>query len=170
MHLYAEMFGAHGLRVGQLLLTHGDLDSRSRYRNIQATLEHLLQGRQAVPIINENDSVAVEELRVGDNDQLSAQVAILAKADLLVLLTSVPGLLDAKGKTVPEVRDVHHVSSLVRQEKGRLSVGGMGSKLQAVKAAVDAGIGTWIISGREAGQIGAALKGRANGTWFPVAP
>jgi glutamate 5-kinase len=169
MHLYAEMFAGHDLRVAQLLLTHGDLDSRSRYRNIQATLERLLQGGQVVPIINENDSVAVEELKFGDNDQLSAQVAILARADLLVLLTSVPGLLDAKGRTVPQVTDLHKVSGLVRQEKGRLSVGGMGSKLQAVKAAVDAGISTWIISGREPGQIGAALKGRANGTWFPTA-
>ena len=168
MHLYATMFAEHRLHVAQLLLTHGDLDSRTRHRNVRSTLDRIFARRNVVPIVNENDSVAVEELRFGDNDQLSAEVAILAKADLLVLLTSVPGLLDAKGKTVPEVRDPEQVAGLVRQEKGRLSVGGMSSKLQAVRIAVEAGVPTWIVSGRLAGQMGAAVNGRAKGTHFPI--
>ena len=120
-----------------------------------------------VPIINENDTVAVEELNFGDNDRLSAEVAILAEANLLVLLTSVDGLLDAKGKTIARVDDVNDVAKFVREEKGRLSVGGMSSKLQAVKAAVEAGIPTVIASGRRAGEIGRAAAGKPAGTYFP---
>jgi glutamate 5-kinase len=166
MHLYAEMFARHGLDVAQLLLTHGDLDSRTRYKNARSTLEQIFQRGSVVPIINENDSVAVEELRFGDNDKLSAEVAVLAGADRLLLLTSVSGLLDQKGETVPFVEDVDAVAGLARQDKGRLSVGGMTSKLQAVKLAVDAGIPTWIISGRKAGQIRAVLAGKSAGTQF----
>jgi glutamate 5-kinase len=119
-----------------------------------------------VPVINENDSVATEELKFGDNDRLSAEVAILADADLLVLLTSVEGLLDGQGLRISEVEDVSAVSSLAREEKGRLSVGGMVSKLQAVRLAVDAGILTVIASGRKAGQIAGVLAGRDIGTRF----
>jgi glutamate 5-kinase len=166
MQLYSSVFEKHGLAVAQLLLTHGDLDSRTRYENARNTLECLFDRRTVVPIINENDSVAVEELRFGDNDRLSAEVAMLARADRLILLTSVDGLLDENGKTVPEVEDIDTVSSLVRQEKGRLSVGGMSSKLQAVKIATDAGIPTWIASGRKEGQITAIADGKSAGTRF----
>ena len=91
MHVYETHFATHGLAVAQLLLTHQDLDSRTRYANAQNTLNRLLEHRGIVPIINENDSVAVEELRFGDNDRLSAEVAILARADLLIVLTSAEG-------------------------------------------------------------------------------
>jgi glutamate 5-kinase len=166
MSAYTEQFRKHRLTVAQLLLTHGDLDSRIAYANIRTTLERLLICR-TVPIINENDTVAVEELKFGDNDRLSAEVAILAEAHLLVMLTSVDGLLDAKGRTIPRVDDIEKVSKFVREEKGRLSVGGMSSKLQAVKAAVGAGIPTVIASGRKAGQIIRAAEGRPAGTYFP---
>jgi glutamate 5-kinase len=112
--------------------------------------------------------VAVEELRVGDNDRLSAEVAIFTEAEGLILLTSVDGLLDAHGATVPEVKDVDAVTALVRAEKGPLSVGGMSSKLQAVRAAVEAGIPTWIASGRKPAQITAIASGKPAGTRFPI--
>ncbi|MDB6155346.1 MAG: proB [Chthoniobacteraceae bacterium] len=166
MRIYDTMFAAHRLNVAQLLLTHGDLDSRTRHANAANTLECLLEHKTVVPIINENDSVAVEELKFGDNDRLSAEVAILAKADLLILLTSVDGLLDEAGTTVPVVEDIDGVASLARQEKGKFSVGGMISKLQAVKMAVEAGICTYIVSGRKPGQIGAAAAGGSAGTHF----
>ena len=166
MQIYATMFGAHGLTVAQLLLTHGDLDSRLRYQNVVNTLECLFDQKTVVPIINENDSVAVEELKFGDNDRLSAEVAILAKADQLIMLTSVDGLLDESGGTVSRVDDVEEVSCLARQEKGKFSVGGMISKLQAVKLAVDAGIATSIVSGRKPAQIGAVVAGESAGTAF----
>lgn len=166
MQQYAECFGAQGLSVAQLLLTHGDIDSRTRCENVRSTLSSLLSRGKVVPIINENDCVATEELKFGDNDRLSAEVAMLVGADLLILLTSVEGLLDAKGKRVPKVLDVEKASGLARQDKGRFSVGGMVSKLQAVKLAVDAAIETVIASGRKAGQIRAVVSGKDVGTRF----
>jgi len=166
MQAYATEFEAHGLNVAQLLLTHGDLDSRTRHRNARNTLEHLFARRTVVPIINENDSVAVEELKFGDNDRLSAEVAVLANAEKLILLTSVDGLLDGDGKTVATVRNIASVAGLARQDKGKFSVGGMTSKLEAVKLATEAGIPTHIANGRKPKQIEAILAGRAAGTRF----
>lgn len=169
MQLYAMMFAAHELNVAQLLLTHGDLDSRTRHRNAQNTLARLLECKNVVPIINENDSVAVEELRFGDNDRLSAEVAMLAGADLLIVLTSVDGLLDGENQRVREVADIESVSHFIREEKGRLSVGGMVSKLDAVKLAVRAGIPTVIANGRRAGLIPRIVAGADVGTRFLAA-
>jgi len=166
MACYTGHFERHGLTVAQLLLTHADLDSRIAYSNIRNTLARLLANR-VVPIVNENDTVAVEELKFGDNDRLSADVAILAEANLLVLLTSVDGVLDAKGRTLARVDDVDSVAKFVRLEKGRFSVGGMTTKLQAVRAAVEAGIPTVVASGRKSGQIVRAAAGRSAGTYFP---
>ena len=166
MQLYETMFAAHKLTVAQLLLTHEDLDSRMRHRNVKNTLERLLQTRRVVPIINENDSVAVEELTFGDNDRLSAEVATLAGADLLILLTSVDGLHDSKGKRVPVVSDIEKVTRFARKDKGRLSVGGMISKLEAVRIAVKAGIPTVVASGTLAGQLPLIVAGRDCGTRF----
>ena len=166
MQKYGAKFSQHRLQVAQLLLTHGDLDSRTRSANVRNTLDRIFERQTVVPIINENDSVAVEELRFGDNDRLSAEVALLVRADLLILLTSVDGLLDEHGHTVPLVEDIADVASLVRQEKGRLSVGGMASKLEAVRLAVTAGIATSVANGRKAGQIAAIVAGRRAGTRF----
>lgn len=166
MQLYSECFAIHKMRVAQLLLTHGDIDSRSRCANVRNTLERLLEQGALVPIINENDSVATEELKFGDNDRLSAEVAMLLGADLLILLTSVDGLLDKKGERVPRVENIDSVAGLAREDKGRLSVGGMVSKLQAVKMAVDSGITTVIASGRKAGQVAAVTAGKNAGTRF----
>jgi glutamate 5-kinase len=167
MQLYATMFARHGLNVAQLLLTHSDLDSRARHANARNTLQHLFERRNVVPIINENDSVAVEELNFGDNDRLSAEVALLVGANALFLLTSVDGLLDADGEVVPEVRDVSTVAGFVRQDKGHVSVGGMTTKLQAARIAVEHGITARILSGRKPGLLAAALAGKKVGTYFP---
>ncbi len=168
MHAYASAFARQKLAVAQLLLTHNDLDSRTRHDNARNTLAHLLSRRNVVPIINENDSVAVEELNFGDNDRLSAEVAILVKADLLVILTSVDGLQDAAGKVVPLVSDFSQVAPLVRDDKGRLSTGGMVTKLQAAQLAVKAGISVCIASGRKAGLLAAIVAGHRTGTYFPA--
>jgi len=165
MHLYDTAFDAHGLHVAQLLLTYRDLDSRKSYANAGNTLNRLLSEGNVIPIINENDSVAVEELRFGDNDRLSAEVAILAKADLLILLTSAPGLLN-DGELVPEVANIDAVMQYAKPTKGKLSVGGMASKLIAVKKAIQAGIPTVIASGRAPGAIAGILEGQSVGTRF----
>jgi len=155
------------LNVAQLLLTHSDLDSRTRRANAGNTLVRLLAARNVVPIINENDSVATEELTFGDNDRLSAEVATLASADLLIILTQVDGLLDQGGKVIPLVRDIDRVKKLANGEKGRFSRGGMISKLEAVRMAVDAGITTIVMNGRRSDLITAAVAGKdAIGTRF----
>jgi len=168
MRLYAASFRAHGLHVAQLLLTHGDIDSRMHRANARNTLDRLLASGTVVPIINENDSVAVEELRFGDNDRLSAEVAQLVRADHLAILTSVDGLQDANGKRVPEVKDIASAARHVRPDKGEESVGGMKTKLEAVKLAVGSGIPCTILDGRKPGQLAAALAGKDAGTRFPV--
>jgi len=167
MNLYETAFATHRLHVAQLLLTYGDLDSRKSYANAANTLNRLLSEGNVIPIINENDSVAVEELRFGDNDRLSAEVAMLAGADLLILLTTADGLLNG-GEVIPEVRDIEKVMECVEPTKGKLSVGGMASKLMAVKMAVEAGIPTVIANGRTPGLIAAILAGESVGTRFLV--
>ena len=166
MRAYETAFARHKLNVAQLLLTHSDLDSRIRYANAKNTLERLLAAGNIVPIINENDSVAVEELKFGDNDRLSAEVAMLAKADLLLILTQVDGLMDQDGRVISLVENVERVKSLATESKGRLSVGGMISKLEAVQMAVSAGIPTTIINGRRPARIKAAVRGEVEGTRF----
>lgn len=165
---YESEFSKHKLLAAQLLLTHQDMDSRTRYANARNTLEHLLKRGDVVPIINENDTVAVEELRFGDNDRLSAEVAILARADRLVLLTSVEGLMDNNGNCVSEVRDFDKALTLVTGESGSLSVGGMASKILSARIAVESGISCTIASGFAPGIIPAAAQGAAVGTCFPV--
>jgi glutamate 5-kinase len=168
MRLYETLFQRHGLHVAQLLLSHQDIDSRTRYQNARNTLERLLRFQNVVPIINENDSVAVEELRFGDNDSLSAEVAILAQADLLLILTSVEGLLDQQKKLISKVTDIDAVMHLASEDIGTYSTGGMVTKLQAAKLAHQAGIPGVIASGLAPGVISAVIAGKPAGTHFLV--
>jgi glutamate 5-kinase len=168
MRLYETLFQRHGLHVAQLLLSHQDIDSRTRYQNARNTMERLLRFQNVVPIINENDSVAVEELRFGDNDSLSAEVAILAQADLLLILTSVEGLLDQQKKLIPKVTDIDAVMHLASEEIGAYSTGGMVTKLQAARVALQAGIPSVIASGLVPGVISAVVAGKSVGTQFLI--
>ena len=131
-------------------------------------MERLLRFRNVVPIINENDSVAVEELRFGDNDRLSAEVAILGQADLLLILTSVEGLLDEQNRLVAQITDIDAVTHLAGEKVGTYSRGGMVTKLQAAKLAFQAGIPSVIASGLEPGIIAAAVAGKPAGTQILV--
>ena len=166
---YEKLFETHGVKIGQVLLTHHDFDDRRRAQNVKKSLDHLVKAG-IVPVINENDVVADEELKgqtFGDNDWLSFLIAKLVKADTLVLLTTVDGLLDANGKRIPEIANVWRAMRLVRVgEKGSLSKGGMDSKLRAVKAAVASGIDTYIANGRKS-VLAPLLAGRSVGTFFP---
>ena len=124
-----------------------------------------------MPIVNENDVVADEELKgrsFGDNDWLSFLIAKLVRADTLILLTTVDGLLDADGKRISRVSNLRNIGRLVRPgEKGRLSKGGMDSKLKAVRAAVAAGIDVYIANGRKSVLV-QIMEGKALGTFFPA--
>jgi glutamate 5-kinase len=168
MRLYSASFQRHGVRPAQLLLTHGDIDSRVRRKNARNTLDRLLSVPGVVPIINENDSVAVEEVRFGDNDRLSAEVAQLVRANLLIILTSSDGVQDNHGKRIPVINDIGAAFSYVRPDKGTLSVGGMKTKLEAVQLAHNVNIPAVIIDGRVPGLIAKAVKGKDAGTRFPV--
>ena len=166
---YEQLFGDEGVKIGQVLLTHYDFEDRRRAQNVRKSLDHLARAG-IVPIINENDVVADEELKgrtFGDNDWLSFLIAKLVKADTLILLTTVDGLLDAAGRRIPRVESFRNVARLVRAgEKGRLSKGGMDSKLKAVKAAVEAGIDVYVANGRKT-VLAPILAGRNVATFFP---
>ena len=170
---YEALFGEQGVKIGQVLLTHADFDERRRAANVRRALDHLVKAG-IVPVINENDVVADEEIKgltFGDNDWLSSLIAKLVSADALVLLTTVDGLLDAEGRRVPEFESFSEALKLVRAgQKGTLSKGGMDSKLRAVKNAVSAGIDTVIANGRKPHVLEAVFAGRDEGTFVPARP
>lgn len=167
MHAYENLFRNFGINVAQLLLTAADLNTPERANYVSNTLKRLLQEGSILPIINENDSVAVEELKVGDNDMLSAKVAQLCGASQLILLTSVDGLLDpATGERVERVKDIDAVLDFASGQSGRFSIGGMASKLKAVKLAVESGVPTLIANGRHPERLRELVRGGGIGTRF----
>jgi len=169
MRAYEEAFAARGLSVAQVLLTHADLADRTRANNARAALGALLEAG-AVPILNENDSVAVEEIRFGDNDQLAAMVAPLVEADLVILLSDVAGLLDGAGRRIAVVRDVAtealpHVRA-ARSSVGAVGTGGMASKIEAARRATLVGANVVLADARAPGIVEAVLSGQDVGTLF----
>jgi glutamate 5-kinase len=166
MRAYEEAFAARGLAVAQVLLTHADLADRTRANNARAALGALLDAG-AVPILNENDSVAVDEIKFGDNDQLAAMVAPLVEADLVILLSDVAGLLDGASRRIPVVRDVAaEALPHVRASKGGVGSGGMASKLEAARRATLAGANVVVADARVDGIVEAVLSGADVGTLF----
>jgi glutamate 5-kinase len=165
---YTEAFAQHGLRVGQVLLTPEDTIRRTHYQNAQRTLERLL-ALGVVPIINENDTVATDEIRFGDNDRLAALVSHLARADVLVLLSDVDGLYDGPPsrpgtKRISVVRGPADLAGVEIGGKGsHVGTGGMVTKLASVAIATGSGIPVVLTCAENAG---AALAGEGVGTWF----
>jgi glutamate 5-kinase len=169
---YEAAFAPHGIRVGQVLLTAHDISDRARYLNARNTLTALLRWN-VLPIVNENDTVAVEEIKVGDNDTLSALVASLIEADLLILLSDVDGLytgdpmVDATARKLDTVEAVtEDIERLVWDRAGRVSVGGMATKLAAAQKAAASGIPMIIARGTEPGVLERLLAGEPLGTYF----
>ncbi|MEK6666191.1 MAG: glutamate 5-kinase [candidate division NC10 bacterium] len=169
---YEQAFARHGIRVAQVLLTQEDISARPRYLNARNTLQVLLRFR-VVPVVNENDTVAVEEIKVGDNDNLAALVAHLVDADLLVILTDVDGLYTGDPRVDPEARRLDTVDAvteeierLVWDADGQVSVGGMSTKLEAARKVTSSGIPMVIASGRVPGTLRRVLRGEPLGTYF----
>jgi len=171
--LWAEALGRHGLVAAQLLLTVEDLDDRRRYLNAAATLGRLLKAG-AVPVVNENDSVATQEIRFGDNDRLAARVAQAASADAVMLLSDVDGLFDrdpsAGAASLQPL--IHGVTDEVRAmastgSNSGMGSGGMVSKLQAAEIAERAGIALAIVNGRETRPIARALESGIGTLFLP---
>ncbi len=171
---YREVFGAYGLTVGQVLLTRDDLENRRRYQNAKNTLNALLR-MGVVPVINENDTVVVEELKFGDNDNLSAMVTNLVEADCLVILSDVAGLFDRDPKANPDAVLLERVDAVdeaveafVGDSRSAVGTGGMGTKLLAAKKATHGGAAAVIASGKIVGALGRILGGEPLGTYFPA--
>lgn len=166
MAAYDGLFGKHGLHVAQVLLTHDDLRSRHRHLNARNTLLQLLDDG-VIPIINENDTVAVEEIKFGDNDRLSALVATLVDADLLIILSHVEGLLDDRKQRVTVVPSItQEIEALAGGTDRITSVGGMKSKIEAAKVVTRAGIPLVIADGERAGVLPGVLAAEDIGTIF----
>ena len=169
---YEGIFAEHGLITAQILLTHEDLSDRQRYLNARATLNTLLE-LGVVPIINENDTIAIEEIKVGDNDTLSAQVASLLKADLLVLLTDVDGLYtanpnsDPTAEHLPEIKEItEDLFAMAAGAGSSNGTGGMTTKLQAAQIATKSGVPVFICSSKEDTALLQAVSQANRGTLF----
>lgn len=170
MRAYEDAFVVHGITVAQLLLTRGDLADRNRHLNARATLETLLE-YGVVPIINENDTVAVDEIKFGDNDNLSALVTSLVDAGLLIILTDIDGLYDADPRKTPQAKLIPLVKSITKELElaaggsgSTVGTGGMATKLAAAKKAGKSGAATLIVNGRTPEIILRGLRGEEVGT------
>ncbi len=172
VQIYEKLFAEYGLVVGQILLTRTDLVSRRRYINACNTVLTLLK-LGVVPVINENDSVSVEELKFGDNDRLSALVAGLSDAHLLVILTDIEGLYNKNPRKYPDAELIPYVEKIDDSIKAgaetshdNLATGGMITKLQAAEVATNSGVGMYIANGYDPGVVSRLLKGEHAGTYF----
>jgi glutamate 5-kinase len=168
MRRYDEAFASVGVTAAQVLLTYSDLAERERANHARQALEALLDAG-AVPIINENDTVATDEIRFGDNDQLAAMVAPLVGADVVILLTDVDGVLDDKGKRIAVLREDTTVGTVERRGES-LGTGGMSSKINAARKGARSGASVVIASARKTKTITQVLSGADVGTLIPVSP
>lgn len=156
----------------QLLITHGDLKDRHRYINIRNTIRILLENG-IIPIVNENDTVATEELKVGDNDNLAALVAMVSEADSLLILSDVDGVYEQDPRKNPEAKKLSEIDSLTPEifamaggSTNRIATGGMVTKLQAAQKAIEHGITTYIVDGANSDSFEVLAKGENPGTRF----
>jgi len=177
MNAYEKLFGAHGITIAQTLLTKTDLTDRQGYLNARNTLMALLE-LGVVPIVNENDVVAIdeiEELKFGDNDNLSAMVANLVDADLLLLLSDVAGLytadpaIDSNAELIHEVKEISaDIEKMAGKARSKRATGGMGTKIAAAKLATSCGTSVIIAYGQEADVLAHVVSGKKMGTLFPT--
>jgi glutamate 5-kinase len=174
MLAWEAAFVQHGIHVGQILITRADVEDRARYLSACDTFAALLEQR-IVPVVNENDAVATEEIKVGDNDNLSALVATVVNADLLIILTDLAGLYTADPRNDPNARLIREVQTIDEQtwklaggSSSGLGTGGMVTKLQAANIARHAGVDVVIAAGREPNVVTRVVGGEAIGTYFPA--
>ena len=172
MQVYSTLFGHYDVKIGQVLLTHADFKNRTGYINARNTMSTMLDFG-IVPIVNENDTIAVEEIKVGDNDNLSAHIAALLDADKLILLTDQDGLFDSDPRTNSSARlitNVERIDESVWQLAGTsvsgLGTGGMMTKIQAAQLATRSGTQTIIANGRTSDVLLRLLAGESLGTTF----
>ena len=172
IHLYQKIFAEYGKTVGQLLLTASDINERNRYLNGRNTCFSLFN-LGVIPIINENDAIAVEEIKVGDNDTLSAFVSTLIDADLLIILSDIDGLYDSNPKKNPNAKLISLVPQLNEEiinmaggSDSKFGTGGMATKLNAAEIAINSGTNMVIAQGNKPENLMAIVKGEDIGTLF----
>lgn len=172
LHTYEKMFREYGQTVGQVLLTRMDAQNRKNFMNSRNTLLTMLD-MGIIPIINENDVVAIDEFKIGDNDTLSAMVSSIIDADLLVLLSDIDGLYTANPQThpeavlIPNVKEIDkHFYEIAEGAGTSIGTGGMYTKIQAASLATSAGVDMIIASGSEDGILRRICQGEEIGTWF----
>jgi glutamate 5-kinase len=172
MNMYDTEFGKLGRSISQILLTHDDLSNRRRFLNARNAIFASLE-MKLIPIINENDSAAVHEIKFGDNDTLAAMMTTVVDADLLLILSDVDGLYDsdpAKNEGAELIPDVEEIDDTIRALAGegnsKTGIGGMKAKVMAAEVAAAYGIATWIIGGKREGSIARALREGKGGTFF----
>ena len=172
MQIYEKMFAEYGQIVAQILMTREDSVKRNRYANIRSTFNALFS-KGIIPVVNENDAVSIDELKIGDNDTLSAQVASIVDADLLIILTDIDGVYTANPQEDPQAELIHEIN--VIDEKLEMAAGGAGSKhgtggmftkIQAAKIAVSSGIAMVVVSGEQEDVVARVLQGEKLGTLF----
>lgn len=171
MDIWREALEPLGFMIAQMLLTREDFRSRKSSQNVELTLQRLLENG-IVPIINENDSVSDEEIRFGDNDVLSALLASLCKAEMLAILSTVPGLMTSTidGEIIPFVPEItSSIEAMAEGTKSSTAVGGMVTKIEAAKIATKSGCAVFVGSGAEPDRLPSILKGKSTGTFFAPA-
>jgi glutamate 5-kinase len=174
MRTYNEVFSDFGIQTAQCLMTYRDFENETSRQNTLNTITELIKYAY-IPIINENDTTAVEEIILGDNDHLSALVAVLIVADLLVLVSDIDGLFDKnphlhdEAALIPEVKNIDEARKLVQERDSGLGTGGMSSKLEAAMLCQRENIETWIVGGGRNNFLIDAFEGKINFTKFLVA-
>lgn len=173
MRIYNEVFGDFGIPIAQCLMTYRDFENETSRQNTLNTINELIKYAY-IPIINENDTTAVEEIILGDNDNLSARVAVLIAADLLVLVSDINGLFDknphlhADANLIPEINNIEGARELVEERDSGLGTGGMNSKLEAAVLCQNENIETWIVGGAQNNFLVDAFAGKTQFTRFLV--
>lgn len=166
MQAYQRGFSPHGISVAQTLLSSYDLKKNSHCENVETVLTRLLQEPSIIPIVNENDVVSLRELTKTDNDMLAANLSVMLGAKTLILLSTIDGLLDENSQIVREVESIETVRSLVKDESGKFSIGGMLSKLDAVERARENGAHVIIGNGNKPERLSGYLDKSSEGTYF----
>lgn len=172
MRLYSNLFLTSGLKIGQILLTHEDTTRRKQYLNIKNTIKKLIS-LNIVPVINENDSVAVDEIKFGDNDELAALVAILAESDILIILTDIDGMYDKNPRIYSDAKLISYIDKInedIEKAAGGIGstygIGGMESKIKAAKICSFSGIKTIIANSKRKNILNKIIAGEDVGTFF----
>ncbi|MBK5194540.1 MAG: glutamate 5-kinase [Proteiniphilum sp.] len=163
MELYDTIFSTFGLNIAQILLTYRDFENNIANENTRNTIKRLWQA-DYIPIVNENDTVSIEEILLGDNDKLSALVAVITEADLLILVSDIDGIfnrnphLHPDAQLITDVSDLEVIKDCVEEKESSLGTGGMSSKLYAAEICMRNGVEMWIVNGQRANYIIKALN------------